>query len=220
MKIKLSRFSFLIRIISFLFFNVIGRTNRLYSLSTDYRQKFKEEKQNYIIPIWHSQLLLPVYYFCPYGISVIISKSEDGEVVTQAVKALGLDVTRGSASRSGAQGLLGLVRMLHEGKHAVITPDGPRGPKETAHMGVITLAKTSGYPILPSAFDCTKKKRLNSWDNFIVPYPFGTIVYDTGKVITVPKDASKELMEQKRQELESVMKKLTSNVNHYVSNPQ
>lgn len=218
MKIKISRFSILIRIVSVLFFNAIGRTNKLHPLSVDYQKQFKEQNQNYIIPIWHSQLLLPVYYFYPFGLSVIISKSEDGEIVTQAVKVMGLEVSRGSASRSGAKGLLGLVRMLKDGKHAVITPDGPRGPKEDVQMGVITLAKLSGYPILPAAFDCTKKKRLNSWDQFIVPYPFGTVVYDTGDLISVPEDANDEVMEQKRLELESVMRKLTNNVNNYVSN--
>jgi lysophospholipid acyltransferase (LPLAT)-like uncharacterized protein len=218
MKIKLSRFSFLIRLVSILFFNVIGRTNTLKPLSQDYQKQFQEQNQNYIIATFHSQLLLPVYYFCPYGLSVIISQSEDGEIVTQAVNAMGLEVVRGSSSRSGAKGLLGLVRKLNEGKHAIITPDGPRGPKETVQMGIITLAKLSGYPILPAALDCTKKIRFNSWDHFIVPYPFGTIVYDTGEHIMVPKDADDELMEQKRLELESVLRKLTSNVNDYVSN--
>ncbi len=216
MKIKISRYSYLIRLVSFLFFNTIGITNKLIPLRTDYRKCFKQNPKPIIFAIWHSQLLLPIYYFCGYGFSAIISNSEDGEIITQAVKAVGVDVIRGSSSRNGARGLLGLVRKLKEGKHVVITPDGPRGPNETVQMGIIALAKMSGHAILPTAFDCSRKRRLNSWDHFIVPYPFGKIVYDTGDFIHVPEDADEQLMEEKRGELELVLKRLTRNVNHYM----
>lgn len=217
MKIKISQFSYLIRLLSYLYFYTIGLTNRFVPLGLDYRQYFKENHQKVIIALWHSQLILPIYYFSEFGFSVIISKSEDGEIAAQAVKAMGIATARGSASRGGARGLIELLRFLKEGKHASITPDGPRGPKEHAQMGVITLAKLSGIPILPAAFDCTRKKRLNSWDGFIIPYPFGTIVYDTGELLYVPQDADDEMMEQKRLELETVMQQLTTNVNRYVN---
>lgn len=215
MKIKLSRFWILIRVISFLFFQVIGRTNRLIPLGKDFIQIKDGLPTQCIISLWHSHLMMPIYYFCDIGVSVLISKSEDGEIVTHAAQAMGIDVVRGSSSRSGARALLGMVRKLEEGKHTAITVDGPRGPKEEVQMGIIALAKLSGCPIMPAAFNCTRKKRLNSWDEFIVPYPFGKIAYVTGEYITVPKDADDALMEVKRIELENVMRSLTKQVNDY-----
>lgn len=216
MKIKISRFSALIRLLSYLYFHAIGLTNRLAPLHKDYRNYFNENQKKVIVATWHSQLLLPVYHLSGFGFSVIISQSDDGEIAAQAVQSMGISVIRGSASRNGARALLGLVREIKKGSHIAITPDGPRGPKEQVLMGVITLAKLSGHPILPQVLDCTRKIRLKSWDEFIVPMPFGTIVYDYGELMDVPHDADDELMEQKRLELESVLQTLTANVNRYV----
>ena len=52
----------------------------------------------------------------------------------------------------------------------------------------------------------------HSWDRFLLPLPFSRVVLAYGEPVTVPSDADGELLEQKRQELESALLKLTDEV--------
>ena len=56
-----------------------------------------------------------------------------------------------------------------------ITPDGPRGPRMRASIGVIKLAQLASVDIVPVAGSVSASKRANSWDQMVVPYPmFGS----------------------------------------------
>lgn len=103
-----------------------------------------------------------------------------------------------------------LLKHLKEGKCVAITPDGPRGPNEVVQSGIIQLAHLAKLPILPVTWSASRCKRFEkSWDKFIVPLPFGKIRQVVGNPIVVPKDADKELMEEKRMELQNEMRRIT-----------
>ncbi len=56
---------------------------------------------------------------------------------------------------------------------------------------------------------CFKKKTFNSWDRFIVPYPFSKGVFVAGEPIYVERSSDDGQMEEKRLELEASLIDLT-----------
>ncbi len=111
-----------------------------------------------IIAFWHGrQLMMPLTYRGASA-SILISQHRDGGIITNIMKSFGFEVIRGSSSRGGVQALRKLVRAGRQGQDLVITPDGPRGPACHVQMGVISLAKLTGFPIVPLTFACSKKK--------------------------------------------------------------
>ena len=94
------------------------------------------------------------------------------------------------------------------GFNLVITPDGPRGPVYQVQDGIIKLAQLTGQKILPVTYDATKKRRLKSWDKFIIVKPFGKVHMAFGEPITIPKGANSEQIEQYRQQLQTSLLEL------------
>ena len=123
-----------------------------------------------------------------------------GEPVARAMRHLGVGTIRGSAGnkkkakkdKGGARAVVEAVKLLKSGGAVCITPDGPRGPNEQVSLGAILIAQRSGAPILPYAVATKPAKRLDSWDRFIIPFPFtkGAIVF--GELLETPRDAKPE----------------------------
>jgi len=191
------------------YMQLFGRTNRLEIQGQDFPGLLKEKKGPYLFAFWHSRLLLPLYYFRGLDIAVLVSRSRDGEFITQAMKRFGLQVCRGSASRNGAEGLMGLLRCLRRGATVAVTPDGPRGPREEVQPGVLYLAQRSGIPITPLSFSSSRNLRLNSWDRFVVPFPFGIVSMVVGETIAVDRREVGDRFEQKRIQLQEELRRIT-----------
>jgi lysophospholipid acyltransferase (LPLAT)-like uncharacterized protein len=149
-----------------------------------------------IVAFWHGRLLMMPFVYPGRPATILISQHRDGEHITRIAERLGLRVVRGSATRGGARAFKQLIRSLRDGSNVVITPDGPKGPRQRAKSGVIELARLSGMPILPVAFGAWPRTILKSWDQFVVPYPFGRGVYIWGEPISVPADADKVAVEK------------------------
>jgi lysophospholipid acyltransferase (LPLAT)-like uncharacterized protein len=107
-----------------------------------------------------------------------------------------------------------MVKCIKNGESVAITPDGPKGPKETVKEGVIKLAQITGIPIVPLVWSTKKFKLIDSWDNFVIPFPFSKGIYTFGKPIYVDKKISENNFEILRLEVESEIKRLTKLVNY------
>jgi hypothetical protein len=97
----------------------------------------------------------------------LISRHRDGEIIARIVARFGHRAVRGSSTRGGASALRDLIRLGRAGADLVVTPDGPKGPRQEAKLGVIQLARATGLPIVPLAFSCSKKNSsragIGSW---------------------------------------------------------
>lgn len=110
-----------------------------------------------ILAFWHAQqLMIPIGYRGP-GSHVLISQHGDGEIIARIIARFGHQAVRGSSTRGGAGALRALIKLGRSGQDVVVTPDGPKGPRHVAKLGVIQLAKATGLPIVPMAFACSKK---------------------------------------------------------------
>jgi lysophospholipid acyltransferase (LPLAT)-like uncharacterized protein len=109
-------------------------------------------------------------------IAVLVSHSRDGSLQARALAMLGLVVVRGSSSRGGAQGLVGIVRRLREGMDAAFAVDGPRGPIGVVKGGVITAARASGAWLVPVGGAIRSGLVLErAWDRYAIAWPFSRV---------------------------------------------
>ncbi|MEO6815511.1 MAG: DUF374 domain-containing protein, partial [Edaphobacter sp.] len=89
-----------------------------------------------VYAFWHRCLLASAWRFRDHGVTILISRSFDGELIARTVERLGFVAIRGSSSRDGAAGLRNLQRAYVAGHYCAITADGPRGPAQVAKPGV------------------------------------------------------------------------------------
>jgi len=85
--------------------------------------------------------------------------------------------------------------------------DGPRGPRGVVKPGLIVMAQLSGVPIVPVYISVNKAWMLNSWDSFIIPKPFSTVVIRWDNPIFVPQEMDNETFESTRKEIEQHLKR-------------
>jgi lysophospholipid acyltransferase (LPLAT)-like uncharacterized protein len=162
-----------------------------------------ELKGRYIYAFWHEMILL-AHHYRKAPLDVLISEHADGEMIAQACGHLGMGVVRGSTTRGGLRAMREIVAKKTR-SHLIITPDGPRGPRQKVQPGVVYLAARAGLPVVPVGFACKKGWRFGSWDRFILPRPFTQAVSVFGEPIHVPREADKEQLEQYRQRVEEAM---------------
>ena len=128
-----------------------------------------------VYAFWHRCLLACAWRFRNHGVTILISRSFDGELIARTVEHLGFHAIRGSSSRDGTAGLRNLYRAYLDGHYCAITADGPRGPAMVAKTGVVQLARLADAPV--SAFYVYPQRawELRSWDKFLIPKPFSRV---------------------------------------------
>jgi hypothetical protein len=140
----------------------------------------------------------------------LVSRFRDGDIADGLLKRFGFETVRGSAEegregKGGRFALLKLMKLLKEGKNIAITVDGPKGPPFKAKDGVIFLAQKTGAVIIPVCVKFEKFFCLNTWDKFVIPYPFTKAQFLAGKEIRV---SPEDTIEEKRRELEEELLRL------------
>ena len=215
---RFSKTSFGQKFIGFLFYLI----TKISFLSIRWKYFNEDQKSNifnvdnqYIFCCWHNRLFLGPHLL-PRNriINALQSSHSDGMITSIAFKYLGMNVILGSSMKGGMQAFRKMVKCIQNGESIAITPDGPKGPKETVKEGVIKLAQITGIPIVPLAWSTKKFKLIDSWDNFVIPFPFSKGIYTFGKPIYVDKKISENNFEILRLEVESEIKRLTKLVNY------
>ena len=162
-----------------------------------------------ICAFWHNRtLLLPLIYRYEMGLTdlvAMVSRSRDGQFLADFLARFGFRAIRGSTSTGGTGTFVQLTRIARQGYDIAIAPDGPRGPRYQAQPGIIKLAQMTSLPIIPASYQVSIRRELHSWDRFIVPAPFGKVVFETAPAITVPRRSSQRALEQARQNLQNCL---------------
>lgn len=175
-----------------------------------------------IFALWHSHQCVLYGNEDRSHLHALVSRSNDGEIVSYATNAVGIKTVRGSKGRNGVSGTMQLLEKIEAGDSIGITVDGPRGPKRVVKDGVINIAKISQVPIIPVLWyseDPTFLK-FKTWDEFRYPFSYCRTVALYGDPIYVPADVSKEGIEEYRALLENKMndmyKDLKANYKQYL----
>ncbi len=108
--------------------------------------------------------------------AVLTSRSRDGGLQARILKKLGFRVRRGSSSRGGAAGLIGLIEEMKQGADALFAVDGPRGPIHEVKPGAVHLAKKMETHLVPMAATASAAWVFEkAWDRYTLPKPFAEI---------------------------------------------
>jgi lysophospholipid acyltransferase (LPLAT)-like uncharacterized protein len=194
---------------------LVALTLRLEIVGREHRDRFKEKREPVLFAFWHNRLLYTCYYLRKEDLTMMISKSKDGELIARVARHFGIDSIRGSSSRDGLRAVGELVQLMEQHRNGGITPDGPRGPKYKVQPGVLVAAKKAGVPILPVSINFNRKKIFQSWDRFRFPYPFARAVLVFGEPFRIPSDARGEALEQLKAELEERLMRVTRASDEY-----
>ena len=163
---------------------------------------------------WHSRFLMlnSAWRRGWQPAHVMISRSRNGDVVHYATRALGLDTIRGSSRKIGSDRDKGGARAgievrdaIADGACIVITPDGPRGPRQRVQMGPLRLARATGAPIVPCSFGVSRGRMLGTWDRLVLPGWFGRGIIRWAEPVRVPRDADDARLEELRAGIEAAM---------------
>jgi lysophospholipid acyltransferase (LPLAT)-like uncharacterized protein len=155
-----------------------------------------DEHGNAIFAFWHNRSFMGPFWWrwlLPEApVCAMISRSLDGEILARVLRYIRCGSVRGSEYDGGIGAVKAAAAVLRAGVNLCITPDGPRGPAYTVKPGTVALARLSGKPIIPMAYDCTRRWLLNSWDDFIVPLVGGHTEFVFGEPILVDRDRAPE----------------------------
>jgi lysophospholipid acyltransferase (LPLAT)-like uncharacterized protein len=163
-----------------------------------------------VVASWHSRIMILPSAWIRFirnwkdrvnRAAMLISLSPDGEAVARAIDHLDLHAIRGSAAnkkkrkdKGGARAIAEAARLLKSGSAVCITPDGPRGPAERVSPGAIMIAQRAGAPIVPYALSVKPCWRLDTWDRFIIPFPFTRGAIILGAPVEAPRSADPETL--------------------------
>lgn len=198
----------LIPLVAALMIKTLHSTMRIRHVHPESTGAILEQNCPYVLAFWHGHLLMMVKARYPGPIVTMISKHRDGELIARTVGYFGAIAARGSTTRGGSTALREMIAAARQGRTLGITPDGPRGPRHEAQMGVVQVAQATGLPVIPAVFVAEKKKTLRSWDRFEIPHFFSRGVFAYGEPILVPRKVSKDEMEGKRLEIERALNTL------------
>ncbi|MCI4660890.1 MAG: lysophospholipid acyltransferase family protein [Neomegalonema sp.] len=172
----------------------------------------------FIGAVWHARLAL-VAMLRPRGRRAIalISENNDGDLIARVIANLGAQAARGSSrdpnkpdkERGGGAAMRELVEALEAGAIAVMTPDGPRGPRMRVKPGVAVTATHASVPVLPVAYSTRRGKLLRSWDRMLLPRPFDRGVWVFGAPIAPAALDDRAAIEAKMEQIEQALMAVT-----------
>jgi lysophospholipid acyltransferase (LPLAT)-like uncharacterized protein len=181
---------------------------RIEVLNEEFFTRHVEKGGKAIAAIWHQRFFGVIGYakkFNKLSASAIISKSGDGELISQVAIRLGIRPIRGSSSSGGKEALEAIVNDLAVHRFAIQAVDGPKGPRQVVKAGLIRMAQLSGAPIFPVCIALNRAWMLNSWDRFLIPKPFSKVLVHWGNPIFIPAEIDTETFENLRLQVEERM---------------
>ncbi len=204
-------FKFLVNLAYFILF-FIGITSKKKFINHDIKKKFEKAKTPIIYAFWHNRLLYLAYLYRKTLFGVMVSQHKDGDYIAGVMKKCKLTPVRGSTTRGGMRALIEIINYAKKGFSTAFTPDGPRGPKYVIQEGVLIAAIKTGFPIVPICWNAKRKIIFNSWDNFILPFPFNKFVIVYGKPVFIK---SKQELVKKKNELYKNMMEIVKTTDNY-----
>jgi lysophospholipid acyltransferase (LPLAT)-like uncharacterized protein len=130
-----------------------------------------------------------------------VTLHRDGEIITWAGRFFRLKYIRGSGDhgkefmrKRAVQAFAAMMRLLKRGENVAMTADVPKVAR-VAGMGIVTLAKHSGRPIVPLGMGTSRRVRLANWDRTCINLPFGRMVMVRGEPIRVALEAARRAVE-------------------------
>lgn len=170
-------------------------------------QTLLAHKRPLLIGIWHGRLFLFAPFWRrqgPLPVCFIVSPHADGQVIGGAAARLGLTPiwgTRGGQG-GGAEAMRQGLRALKTGSCLMITPDGPKGPRQVLGEGTAALAQLSGAPFVAITFAAKRRRMLSDqWDRSFMARLFTRLDVHVSAPTYVLKSEDRESARTRLQEI-------------------
>jgi lysophospholipid acyltransferase (LPLAT)-like uncharacterized protein len=159
-----------------------------------------------VVAMWHGQHIMLPFARAPQmdKVRAMVSRHGDADLQAVALRRLGVLPVRGSGAKGdrvrekgGARALIALRKELEMGATVAMTADVPKIAR-IAGLGIVTLGRISGRPIVPIAVVTSRRIDFKSWDRASLGLPFGRGAIVIGEPIRVAADANAEAMETAR----------------------
>ena len=159
-------------------------------------KKMLLDKKPFILAFWHSQLMMVGYVWKSKNtLNMLASSHSDGRFGSYIAGHFNLK-NISIMAKNKSPSLRKVFKILNEKNYIGITPDGPRGPNKKVSEGIIKIAMHSQVPIIPLGFASNKNFKLNSWDSFLITYPFSKCNFVWGEPITIPSSTKENEIEK------------------------
>ncbi len=168
----------------------------------------------FILASWHGlHLMVPLARRRDHSVTVLVSRSADGEINAAAARSMGLSIIRGSGGRSrkkasrkgGAAGFLRMKSTLEKGGTVAQTADVPRSTPRRCGLGIVTLALHSGRPVVPVAVATERFIELKNRERTRIPLPFGRGGVAVGRPVYVRANENDPDLQNARRDVEAEM---------------
>ncbi len=178
-------------------------------------------KEKCIFALWHAHQCGVFSCNLNRKTCIMVSSSNDGEIISRAANAMGVETVRGSKTRGGTKASLELIkRIVNDDVNGALTIDGPKGPNRVVKKGIIEIAKLAGVPIVPAVWWSRQKTfiKFNSWDQFRFPLTGTKLVMLFGEPIYVPKEPTNDEVEKIRKQVEDSLNSLYKDIKQNYEN--
>jgi 3-deoxy-D-manno-octulosonic-acid transferase len=180
-----------------LYLHLVGRTSFVETWDHPSYLPYRRKKIPMIFGFWHNSQVFLSYHHRNEPINIMVSQSKDGEYIAQVMDWMGMTAIRGSSSRGGLRAFVEIIQRAKAGEQIGFTPDGPRGPAHSVQSGVVLAAQKTGIPIVPLHTLSRRRLVFNSWDKFMVPLPFSTMIVSHGRPFVLKEKTSEEKAKEK-----------------------
>ena len=134
----------------------------------------------------HGQLLPLLWATEQLKLTIVVSRSRDGEMLARILGANGFDCIRGSSSSGGKLAGRQALRTLRSGARLGVAVDGPRGPRGCVQEGLLRIARRADVPIVPLQVQGGRPWVFTrSWDRFELPRPYQPIRIEVSSPVRV-----------------------------------
>lgn len=169
-----------------------------------------ESGEKILLCHWHQQFFPAIArygrWFGRFRPGLMISRSEDGQIIANVANRVGWHTARGSSTRGGREAMTEMIDHVREKGLGAHILDGPTGPIGVVKPGGIRIAQQSGALLVPMILTAEKRWQARSWDRFVIPKPFSTVILSFESPLLPPAmDADENAFEEVRSTLEKRM---------------
>ena len=181
----------------------------------------RRERKPYVVAFWHGSMVVGWMLHRPEPgekVAALVSRSEDGEILSAALDRWGYSLIRGSSHAGGKEAMKLMTDALANGNSLCVTPDGPTGPRHAMKMGAVRAAQRSRVPLFLAGIAIGRKKILRSWDQFEIPLPFSNVSVWYSDPIIVPEELQDASLDEFLAGTESQLERLCAQAMQEVRN--
>lgn len=171
---------------------LVWRASCKKKVEADPRPKLRAAGQPYVYALLHAHQVAGLFTNDEDRAVAMVSRSRDGELMVPALRLTGVVPIRGSGrgrsnqDKGGGEALAQAAQWVTRGVPALLTVDGPRGPKGRVHSGIVHLARQTHAVILPVMAESSTYWLLpKTWDQMRLPKPFSRCTLRFGRPIKV-----------------------------------